>query len=290
MTTIMEEIQAAALDRTVPVTDILRRVKLVASKLGLTDALEWVNDELNGYHQKELKEIPPYRVSSGRLMENSRFHGQRLAYGDPESIAAMSVVVLNEPIASVEASIRAEGDRIVMPIDFELSKALAASGIKGSYEVHLNKSVLVSIADSVRTMVLDWAIELEREGINGEGVSFSSAEKERAERVSSTVQIINHGYIHQGDNSGHLSRVNVASQDSSSNSSSETVFSSVQNEIAQRITDEAVRDELHRLLKDMQATQGTPQYKEHYSKFMEAAAHHMTVLAPFLPALSTFLP
>jgi hypothetical protein len=49
MATIVEKLQQAALDAGTPVNDLLRRVKFVATKLGLPSVEEWVDHELNGY-------------------------------------------------------------------------------------------------------------------------------------------------------------------------------------------------------------------------------------------------
>lgn len=40
---------------------------------------------------------------------------------------------------------------------------------------------------------------------------------------------------------------------------------------------------------ELETTRGSSRYTENYKSFMQAAANHMTVLAPFLPALTKFL-
>jgi hypothetical protein len=47
----------------------------------------------------------------------------------------------------------------------------------------LNKSELLEIISHVRNEVLRWSVELEQAGIVGEGLSFSSQESEKAQRV-----------------------------------------------------------------------------------------------------------
>lgn len=65
MASIIEQIQRDALDRSVPVSDLLRRVKLAATKLGLGVVEDWVEHELNGYKDTPL---PDYRIINGRPM------------------------------------------------------------------------------------------------------------------------------------------------------------------------------------------------------------------------------
>jgi hypothetical protein len=49
------------------------------------------------------------------------------------------------------------------------------------------------------------------------------------------------------------------------------------------------KDALIESVADMQETQGTPGFGDAYKRFMAAAANHMTVFAPFLPALAGLL-
>lgn len=49
------------------------------------------------------------------------------------------------------------------------------------------------------------------------------------------------------------------------------------------------KDALIESVAEMQETQGTPSFSEAYKRFMAAAANHITVFAPFLPALAGLL-
>jgi hypothetical protein len=67
MASLVEQIQADVLDRTVPVTDLLRKAKVVAIKLDLPELLAWAEAEPNGY-QDEKVPVPQYRRQvAGRL-------------------------------------------------------------------------------------------------------------------------------------------------------------------------------------------------------------------------------
>ena len=287
---LVEEIQAGALDRTMPVADLLRRVKLAAAKLKLTDTLEWVEGELNGYARYEDKDLPSYRVASGSLMWTLPGHGTQAAFGDPESIAAISISYFREPVGSLEVLLQMAGGYVVMPINIELAKVLAANAMTGNYSVHYSKNVLVSIIDAVRNSVLDWAINLESEGILGEGVSFTMEEKSKAVEAAQSINITNYGHLHQGDTHGHQNRTNIGGVDSSTNSLTIDVFEQLQSTVINNIDNAADRDALLALIKQMEEKKGSSDFKEIYTKFLVTAGHHMTVLAPFLPALSAYLP
>lgn len=286
----MEEIQAGALNRDVPVVDLLRRVKLAAAKLKLSETQEWVDRELNGYGGVSDDKIPQYRVASGMLMHYTPYHGTRLAHGDPESIAAISIHWFREPVGALESFLALPGDRMIVSIDMELAKMLAAGGLDGNYSIHFSKNVVVSIADSVRNLILDWAIDLEAKGISGEGVSFTVEEKQKAAQATPNVQINNYGHYHQGDTNGHQNRTTVNGVDASTNTLSIDVFEQLHSAVTTNIDNAADRDALLELIKQMDAKKNTTGFKDVYTSFLVSAANHMTVIAPFLPALTAYLP
>lgn len=73
MASIVEELQRLAYDSAVPIADLLRRVKVAATKLGFSGAVAWVDSELNGY----LGDIPDYRRVPQRLVYWNMVHGWR---------------------------------------------------------------------------------------------------------------------------------------------------------------------------------------------------------------------
>jgi hypothetical protein len=60
---VVEQLQAAAIDPRIKVSDLVRRAKLVASKLGLGDFERWADAELQGYPAGAV--IPAYRQARG---------------------------------------------------------------------------------------------------------------------------------------------------------------------------------------------------------------------------------
>jgi alkylation response protein AidB-like acyl-CoA dehydrogenase len=49
----------------------------------------------------------------------------------------------------------------------------------------VDRAALAGILDSVRTRVLDWALQLEQDGILGEGMSFTNSDKQKAQATQS---------------------------------------------------------------------------------------------------------
>jgi AbiTii len=59
----------------------------------------------------------------------------------------------------------------------------------GTMAVHISTSQVHGLLDAVRNLVLEWALKLERAGINGEGMSFNREEKQLAKEASTTINI-----------------------------------------------------------------------------------------------------
>ena len=89
---------------------------------------------------------------------------------------------------------------------------------------------------------------------------------------------------------GPNSRVNVSSIDHSRNISIDgSVFSELTRAISDGVADEAERKALLEAVADLQRAQDQGQRANAYQRLIAAAANHMTVLTPFLPALAQML-
>jgi AbiTii len=85
MASLIEQLQAEALDSRVAVADLLRKAKVVAEKLGVREFAEWVDRELNGYSQDD--EFPTYRRLHGEFQAFNPYHGwQPIIFSEPEKV------------------------------------------------------------------------------------------------------------------------------------------------------------------------------------------------------------
>ncbi len=73
MSSIVDDLVTQALDDSVPIDSLLRRVKAVAALLDLDELAQWADRELYGYQAED--EIPPYRMMTGELQARSPFRG-----------------------------------------------------------------------------------------------------------------------------------------------------------------------------------------------------------------------
>jgi AbiTii len=75
---LVSEIQRDALDPSVKVSTLLRKVRLAAAKLNLTTVEGWVEKELKGYPD----EVPEYRQTRGQVRYWNPHHGWQPVAGD----------------------------------------------------------------------------------------------------------------------------------------------------------------------------------------------------------------
>jgi len=91
---------------------------------------------------------------------------------------------------------------------------------------------------------------------------------------------------------GPNARVNVQSSDSSTNVvnvESAALFDSLREEIENSSLDSTASRRLMQQVDSMESAVGTRMFAARYGEFVAAAADHMTVVAPFLPALTQLL-
>lgn len=184
MAKLVEEIQRDAVDSGVPVSTLLRKVKLAAAKLELPYIEAWVESELSGY----TGELPAYRRFKGIPKAHNPMRGW-IAIQAPAAIyEKISETGSREPVAALEDLTRdATTETFHTPMNRQTVDALNSSQRFqwAQMSVFLGRSDLTGILDHVRNMVLDWAIALEKSGITGEGMSFTQEEKSAAHREAS---------------------------------------------------------------------------------------------------------
>jgi hypothetical protein len=210
---IIEQIQSDALDHTVPVSKLLREVKLAAAKLGLRAVEGWVDKELKGYGPND--DVPEYRNVRGfPVARGTRGGFEPIFFEQPNDAERFSVVPIGQSIPGIEGQPQSGPDaRLIFPYPPAFVEAINKSNKRPivTCGVKFDSSNLVAIVEAVRTLVLEWAIEMERTGIKGENATFSQTEKDRAQTGPIAIHI---GSI--GSFTGNLGVGNTAADVSSS--------------------------------------------------------------------------
>jgi hypothetical protein len=186
MSSIVIELQQDALGKKGSITDLLRKSFVVARKLRIADFEEWVTHELNGY--EDSKDIPAYRQITGSVKAWNPYHGwQPVFFPNSELQEIFTKRVCGQSIAEIESLLGAgpETQSLQMPFTPEYEQKLRQS-IKFNTEITLivSSTTLVRIIDAVRTIILNWSLKLEADGILGEGLAFSPQERETAKKTS----------------------------------------------------------------------------------------------------------
>lgn len=207
MAGLVEEIQAKVLDKSISTTELLRMVRVAATKLRLDDTADWVGHELKGYPTEV--PIPDYRKTKGQVKSHHPHWGVRAVGGDPEMLDRLSSQEIREPISQIE-TLAGDGTQEVIA---RLPEWLIAQinkwngGPRLDYHVHIGCVVFQNVSQQVRNLILDWATTLERKGILGEGISFSVEEKQKAAAAGLSISIGTlNGPLHQGDVTGNQNR------------------------------------------------------------------------------------
>jgi hypothetical protein len=202
VTLLILQIQEAALDSKASVTDALRKAKIACVKLGLADFGQWVDQELNGYMEMDVSNLPQYRKLHGRPEANNRYRGwQPIIFSSARQQTDVSFSPIGMAISAIEESIpKDETNRMggfSFPYPPEMAHELrAAMNWADDLRIKLEISQILGIVSAVRNILLDWTIEMEKQGILGENLTFSSDDRQKsASLTAQTVNNINIGQV-----------------------------------------------------------------------------------------------
>lgn len=116
----------------------------------------------------------------------------------------------------------------------------------------------------------------------------------KASKLSTTPQkeVMPATVVHQYYQYGNNSRMNVNSTDLSNNIVNKTElseFEKIREIIINQIPDEQKRTRCLATLDDLKDSIGEKSYSEKYKRFIEVAADHISIIAPFIPYLTAYL-
>ena len=194
MASIVIELQKEALKGYISLTDLLRKALVVARKLKIKEFEGWISKELGGYSDKS--EIPDYRRIVGVV---EAWHPDRgwlpVQFPNTESKKKLSKRSLGSSIAELENLLAGETDYrtgLQIPFSPELhQKIRRAIGFQTEITLSISDASVAGVLDTVRNIILNWALKLEEDGVLGEGMTFTDSEKNEAGKHSYNV---NHFY------------------------------------------------------------------------------------------------
>lgn len=196
------------INQDIPVSNLLRRAKSLATKLNQAEFLKWINKELNGYANDD--QYPDYRKISGEVKFWNPFYGwSPIIFSDPKIEKKISLRYTKQSIEEIEELLKpGRKGEFEMPYPADIAASIM-SGASFSTKVSLlfDRSALVGILNAVRNRLQGWALELTEKNIKIDEEHFSSAEKEKAKSIKAKYQ------IEKIENfSGNLGELNIYQQ------------------------------------------------------------------------------
>ncbi|WP_308008929.1 hypothetical protein [uncultured Fusobacterium sp.] len=176
------ELQKEIIDNTISGIDTLRKAYAISRKLAINNMSEWLNNELNGY--KDMNEIPEYRNINGIIEAFNPFYGWcPVGFDDIEVEDTFSNLRINNPISELEKMIEKSEEGMIY-LD-----TTGTINLRNELQVKIRFKTSVpafsKIVDIVKNMILEWTLELEKNGILGKEMTFSAEEKEKSQQIVS---------------------------------------------------------------------------------------------------------
>ncbi|WP_290060189.1 hypothetical protein [Paraclostridium bifermentans] len=186
MSSLVLELQSKCIDPNITITDLLRHALVVSRKLKLTDFENWIKLELYGYKCPE-SELPDYRLVRGSiLMCYNNQYFKTVEIEDKNLMDEIQSHKVNFSVCDLENYISCANDnQVIMPLCYDLDYLLR------EYIGQNNKCVLSSeiyrlksILDYVKSLILEWSLTLESDGILGDDMTFSDNETKIAQNIN----------------------------------------------------------------------------------------------------------
>lgn len=175
------ELQKEAIDSTISLTELLRKALVVATKLNIKDFKEWIDNELNGYMDKD--NIPSYRKVTGITKAWNPYRGWIPMIIQNDFMAnTLRQRFVKQSVGDLQSLVENSKDGfLLMHYPPKIENMLMRDEPDLQPALHIGVNTMNGILQIVRNTVLEWALKLEEEGIIGEGLSFSVQEKEKAQ-------------------------------------------------------------------------------------------------------------
>ncbi|MCK6081480.1 hypothetical protein KZX37_08325 [Microbacterium sp. EYE_5] len=166
--TVLDDIIEASTSAEVSTADLLRKVKVVAHRLGAVDVLRWVDYELSGY--PEDAPLPDYRIRKTNVI--GQYSGPMRTFTPyplvpPAGMEDLWQVNLREPLSQIQGLSEMDEDpgRSWTPFDIQRYEKSGIFRLEFHflYSAHnvLPREMLRGILDIIRTKALDLALDLQ---------------------------------------------------------------------------------------------------------------------------------
>ncbi|MCX5712667.1 MAG: hypothetical protein NTY47_06350 [Candidatus Omnitrophica bacterium] len=191
MSSLVLELQRDAMNNQVSVSDLVRKSLAVATKLNMQEFKAWAESELRGVKKDE---VPPYRLIKGELKAYNPYNGywMPVIFEDGKTGDILSTRSVSQSIGELESLVTSGDGKGMLNIPFSQEQLVkifpkyASDGIAPT--VVIAKTRICGIIETVRNIILEWSLKLEKDGIYGEELKFSDKEKEKAAQTIYNIQ------------------------------------------------------------------------------------------------------
>lgn len=190
MSSLILELQKEALDPNQSVTVLLRKALVVATKLDLTDAVEWIEKEQKGWEGTETEDFPEWRKVKGQIVAQNPVRGWiPVMIADHEYSEMLRNRCMTSPVSELEALLSKKDARSLHMTYHPEVEATLQRGMRFDAPVRceITTAQIRRIVEEIRDKVLRWSLALEKAGIRGEGLSFSQEEIKQAHTINVSV-------------------------------------------------------------------------------------------------------
>lgn len=189
MGSIVLDLQQEVISQNCDIVNALRKAHLIAMKLGLEDFDKWVLNELNGYSEKN--NCPEYRKLHCILKALNPYHGwMPTMINDPEMEEKISTKFIVQSISEIITLVNNGKDGLSINcngVELDLFNKLFDNPIPMQFAYHVSTASVADIIEKVKNTLLEWTLQLEKEGIMGENMAFNEIEKEQAKSIPQTI-------------------------------------------------------------------------------------------------------
>lgn len=180
MSSLILELQREALSPSPSVINLLRKALMVATELEIKEFQEWIELEIYGYINSS---IPGYRTTRGQIRGWNPFHGwQPIIVQNQEMLSFyenLCNIQIRQPISELVALIENGESNLVLQLSPQLESILVSS-VETKVKISFSSASIKRVVNSVIDTILSWVIKLKKDGIMGEGLTFSQEEKQIA--------------------------------------------------------------------------------------------------------------
>ncbi len=182
MASLVKELQRDALDSSISISDLLRNALIIARKLNLKKIQQWIELEFIGYGKRE--DIPWYRTIRCRTGKWTPYRGRIPAKTEDGELVE---ILSGHSVCEIESFLKKIGKDSHIETS---SRANIDLSLIGNAEDVLRRSLivdteqLVKLVETVRHIILNLALKMEKDGIMGDGLVFTRKEKQSASAMA----------------------------------------------------------------------------------------------------------